>query len=150
MIKKLSKSIREYKTTALLTPLYMIGEVAMEVLIPTLMALIIDNGVYNSDISYIVKLSILIVVAAILSMAFGIMGAKKYKQTEFDFIMGDASAGEKARALKSQLNSIKISDYSLENVDEFMAEAFTSHEIGTVHTEYEKRVMDIIIKYFKK
>lgn len=75
---------------------------------------------------------------------------KEYKQTEFDFIMGDASAGEKARALKSQLNRIKISDYSLENVDEFMAEAFTSHEIGTVHTEYEKRVMDIIIKYFGK
>ena len=75
---------------------------------------------------------------------------KEYKQTEFDFIMGDASAGEKARALKSQLDSVKISDYSLENVDEFMAEAFTSHEIGTVHTEYEKRVMDIIIKYFGK
>lgn len=75
---------------------------------------------------------------------------KEYKQTEFDFIMGDVSAGEKARALKTQLDSIKISDYSLENVDEFMAEAFTSHEIGTVHTEYEKRVMDIIIKYFGK
>lgn len=75
---------------------------------------------------------------------------KEYKQTEFNFIMGDVSAGEKARALKSQLDSIKISDYSLENVDEFMAEAFTSHEIGAVHTEYEKRVMDIIIKYFGK
>jgi hypothetical protein len=75
---------------------------------------------------------------------------REYKKTEFDFIMGDASAGEKARALKSQIDSIKISDYSLENVDEFMAEAFTSHEIGTVHTEYEKRVMDIIIKYFGK
>ena len=75
---------------------------------------------------------------------------KEYKQAEFDFIMGDVSAGEKARALKSQLDSVKISDYSLGNVDEFMAEAFTSHEIGTVHTEYEKRVMDIIIKYFRK
>jgi hypothetical protein len=75
---------------------------------------------------------------------------REYKQTEFDFIMGDVSAGEKARELKSQLDSIKISDYSLENVDEFMAEAFTSHEIGIVHTEYEKRVMDIIIKYFGK
>ena len=75
---------------------------------------------------------------------------REYKQAEFDFIMGDVSAGEKAKALKSQLNSIKISDYSLENVDEFMAEAFTSHEIGIVHTEYEKRAMDIVIKYFGK
>ena len=72
MIKKLAKSIREYKTSALLTPLYMIGEVAMEVLIPTLMALIIDNGVYQNDVSYIVKLSIMIVFAAIFSMLFGI------------------------------------------------------------------------------
>lgn len=75
---------------------------------------------------------------------------REYKQAEFDFIMGDVSAGEKARALKAQLDTIKISDYSLENVDEFMAEAFTSHEIGTIHAEYEKRVMDIIIKYFRK
>ena len=108
MIKKLSKSIREYKTTALLTPLYMIGEVAMEVLIPTLMALIIDNGVYNSDISYIVKLSILIVVAAILSMAFGIMGAKSGSKASCGF----------AKNLRHDLFH-HIQDFSFKNIDSF-------------------------------
>lgn len=108
MIKKLSKSIREYKTTALLTPLYMIGEVAMEVLIPTLMALIIDNGVYNSDISYIVKLSILIVVAAILSMAFGVMGAKSGSKASCGF----------AKNLRHDLFH-HIQDFSFKNIDSF-------------------------------
>ena len=108
MIKKLSKSIREYKTTALLTPLYMIGEVAMEVLIPTLMALIIDDGVYNSDISYIVKLSILIVVAAILSMAFGIMGAKSGSKASCGF----------AKNLRHDLFH-HIQDFSFKNIDSF-------------------------------
>ena len=108
MIKKLSKSIREYKTNALLTPLYMIGEVAMEVLIPTLMALIIDNGVYNSDISYIVKLSILIVVAAILSMAFGIMGAKSGSKASCGF----------AKNLRHDLFH-HIQDFSFKNIDSF-------------------------------
>ena len=75
---------------------------------------------------------------------------RELKQTELDVLMGDVSQFEKAKKLTVQLKEIKISDYSLENVDEFMAEAFTSHEIGTVHTEYEKRVMDIIIKYFGK
>ena len=75
---------------------------------------------------------------------------REFNQADLDYIMGDGSAGEKARAIKAHLDSIKISDYSLGNVDEFMAEAFTSHEIGTVHTEYEKRVMDIIIKFFGK
>ena len=75
MFRRLARSIREYRTSALLTPLYMIGEVAMEVLIPTLMALIIDRGVYMNDTAYIVKMSVLIVLAAMLSMMFGILGA---------------------------------------------------------------------------
>ena len=75
MIKLLSKSIREYKKPALLTPVLMIGEVAMEVLIPMLMALIIDNGVYAGDMDYIVRMSILIVISAVLSLSFGVAGA---------------------------------------------------------------------------
>ena len=66
MIRQLSKSVREYKVPALITPLLMVGEVAMEVLIPMLMALIIDNGVYAGDMDYIVRMSLLIVLAAVL------------------------------------------------------------------------------------
>ena len=108
MIKKLAKSIREYKTSALLTPLYMIGEVAMEVLIPTLMALIIDNGVYQNDVSYIVKLSIMIVFAAIFSMLFGIMGAYSGSKASCGF----------AKNLRHDL-FFHIQDFSFKNIDSF-------------------------------
>ena len=60
MIRQIAKSIREYRRPAILTPFLMVGEVAMEVLIPMLMALIIDEGVYKGDMDYIVKMSILI------------------------------------------------------------------------------------------
>ena len=75
MLKLLSKSIREYIVPTVITPLLMIGEVAMEVLIPMLMALIIDNGVYAGDMDYIVRMSVLIVLAALLSLSFGVGGA---------------------------------------------------------------------------
>lgn len=55
MIGILLKRVRQYKKYAFITPLFMIGEVAMEVLIPTLMALIIDNGVAYNDMDYIVR-----------------------------------------------------------------------------------------------
>ena len=52
MLRTLSRSIREYKWKALLSPICMVGEVAMEVLIPTLMAGLIDNGIKSADIEF--------------------------------------------------------------------------------------------------
>lgn len=108
MIKKLAKCIREYKAAALLTPLYMIGEVAMEVLIPTLMAMIIDNGVYKNDINYIIVLSVLIVASAILSMAFGVLGARSGAKASCGF----------AKNLRHDLFH-HIQDFSFKNIDSF-------------------------------
>ena len=68
MVRILLKRVREYKKYAFITPLFMVGEVAMEVLIPTLMALIIDNGVAYNDMPYIIRVSIMLVVAAMLSL----------------------------------------------------------------------------------
>ena len=47
MIKKLAKSIREYKLSSILTPIFVAGEVILEVLIPLLMADLVDKGVYG-------------------------------------------------------------------------------------------------------
>ena len=55
MIRQLSRSIREYKMYAILAPLMMVGEVAMEVLIPTLMAGFMDSGVKTSDMSFVLR-----------------------------------------------------------------------------------------------
>ena len=51
MIKKLTKSIREYKKDAILTPIFVAVEVILEVIIPLLMANLIDDGVYNGDMN---------------------------------------------------------------------------------------------------
>lgn len=72
MIKKLAKSIREYKKDTILTPVYMIGEVFMEMLIPFLLGKLIDNGIVGKDLKLLIMLGAGLVVAAIFSLFFGI------------------------------------------------------------------------------
>ena len=108
MIRQLSKSVREYKVPALITPLLMVGEVAMKVLIPMLMALIIDNGVYAGDMDYIVRMSLLIVLAAVLSLTFGVAGA---------FTAAKASSGF-AKNLRHDI-FYHLQDFSFRNIDSF-------------------------------
>ena len=75
MIKRLARCIREYKWPALLSPLCMIGEVAMEVLIPLVMADLYDYGVVLQDMSVVVTKSIQLVLCALLSLCFGVASA---------------------------------------------------------------------------
>ena len=70
------------------------------------------------------------------------------KKYELGYIMGDASAAEKYMEAKKVLTSMKISDYSLANADEFMAECFTQHEIGIGENKYAEEVVKVIKEYF--
>ena len=63
-------------------------------------------------------------------------------QEEFDKIR------EELAEINKKLQNKKISNYSLINSDEFMAEAFTESQIGEYQTEYSKRVMEVLDKYF--
>ena len=72
MIKKLMASIREYKKESLLTPLF----VTLEVLIPFFMAGIIDIGLANADMPYTIRMGIILVVAAALSLICGALSGK--------------------------------------------------------------------------
>ena len=67
MNRKLFKSIREYKKESVLAPFFVILEVLMEVLIPLLMANIIDIGIQDGNLPYIIKMGVLLVVMAMLS-----------------------------------------------------------------------------------
>ena len=71
MIKRLARCIREYKWPALLSPLSMVGEVAMEVLIPLVMANLYDYGIVQQNMTVVVTKSIQLVICALLSMTFG-------------------------------------------------------------------------------
>ena len=65
------ESIREYKKASILTPIFVTVEVIMEVLIPFVMASLIDKGIEAGSMSVIWKYGILILVLAIISLAFG-------------------------------------------------------------------------------
>ena len=75
MIRRLARCIREYKWAALLSPLSMVGEVAMEVLIPLVMADLYDYGVVMQDMTVVITKSIQLVVCALASLSFGVASA---------------------------------------------------------------------------
>ena len=109
MIKKLFPCIKGYEKYTLLTPLVMIGEVGMEVLIPYVMALIVDNGIQgDGGTAYTVKMGILMVFMACVSLAFGSLGA---------YLGAKASMGF-AKNVRSTLFN-KVQDFSFKNVDKF-------------------------------
>lgn len=71
LVKKLMESIREYKKASILTPIFVTVEVVMEVLIPFVMASLIDKGIEAGSMSVIWKYGILLLVLAMISLAFG-------------------------------------------------------------------------------
>ena len=76
MIRTLAKSIREYKVASIITPIFMIGEVILEVLIPYLMADLIDNGIDKGDMDYIWKLGLVLAATALASLTFAALAGK--------------------------------------------------------------------------
>ena len=71
MIKRLARCVREYKWPAILSPVCMIGEVAMEVLIPLVMAKLYDYGIVMQDMTVVVQQSLLLMLCAVTSLCFG-------------------------------------------------------------------------------
>ncbi len=108
MIKKLASYVKEYKKASILTPIFVILEVVMEVIIPLLMSKIIDVGIPNSDIKYILEVGILLTISAIMSLAFGMLSGR---------FAAKASSGF-AKNLRQGM-FYKIQDYSFENIDKF-------------------------------
>ena len=108
MLKTLGKSVREYKKPALLTPLLVTLEVVMEVVIPLLMANLIDKGIYAGQMNEILKIGVMLVLASLLSLAFGILSG---------ITASKASAGF-AKNLRKDLY-YKIQDFSFTNIDKF-------------------------------
>ncbi len=108
MIKRLSACIREYKRDTILSPIYVTLEVVMDVLIPLLMAKLIDNGVDKGDLSYIVKMGLILVVCCIVSLTFGALSGRS---------AAIASAGF-GKNLRHDLYH-HVQDFSFTNIDNF-------------------------------
>ena len=75
MIRRLARCIREYKWAALLSPLCMVGEVTMEVIIPLVMADLYDYGVVMQDMGVVAVKSAQLILLAVLSLSFGVASA---------------------------------------------------------------------------
>ena len=108
MFKLIKKSLREYYKQSILTPIFIILEVLLEVLIPLQMARIIDIGIKNSNMNYILKEGIILVLIAMCSLLFGIL-AGNYASI--------ASAGFSKNIRKDIF--YKIQEFSFKNIDKF-------------------------------
>ncbi len=108
MIKTLAGYIREYKAPSILTPIMMIGEVVMEMFIPFLMAKIIDIGLANQDLPYIMRIGFIMLFVALLGLLFGLIAAK---------FAAKASAGL-AKNLRQGMFD-RIQTFSFANIDRF-------------------------------
>lgn len=108
MIKKLVSYIKEFKKATIVTPIFVIGEVAMEVIIPLLMSKIIDNGVGKGNIQYVCIVGAIMIIAAFASLSFGALAGK---------YAAKASAGF-ARNLRKGMY-YNIQDFSFSNIDKY-------------------------------
>ena len=76
MIKKLLSSVREYKKDTILAPVYVTFESILEIVIPTLMAYLIDNGISKNNMSYVLWMGLVLAAAAMLSLLTGFLAGR--------------------------------------------------------------------------
>lgn len=108
MVRKLLRSVREYKTSSLLAPLFVTCEVILEVIIPMLMANLIDFGIEAGNMQYILKMGLALIICCIVSFTFGALSGK---------YAAVASAGF-AKNLREDMYN-KVQEYSFSNIDKF-------------------------------
>ncbi len=119
MLKKLSQNIKGYYKASILSPILIMGEVLMEVIIPTLLALLIDNGIDGNngegDLRYIFYIGIAIAVCCVISLLFG-AAAGRYAAI--------AATGF-AKNLRKSLFT-RISHFSFKNIDKFSSSSLVT------------------------
>ncbi|RBR28343.1 ABC transporter ATP-binding protein [Enterococcus cecorum] len=108
MYKTLAKSMRQYIKPSIFTMIFLAGEVFAEMMIPYLMAKVLDRGFETKDIQYIIQIGLLMAVIALISMTCGILGGK---------FSSDASAGFAANLREDIYRNIQR--FSFQNIDRF-------------------------------
>ena len=108
-LKKLLVGLeKRFKVSAFVAPVLIMGEVLLEVLIPLIMARIIDVGITNHDVGFVVKYGLIMILAALASLGFGVFAGKYAAVASVGF----------ARNIRRRL-FYKIQDFSFGNVDKF-------------------------------
>lgn len=129
MIKRLLLSVREYKKASILAPLYVTLEVVMEVIIPLLMANLIDFGIDEGNMNYIMKMGLTLVLSCIISLAFGALSGRS---------AAIASAGY-AKNLRQDMY-YNVQNFSFSNIDKFSTSSIVTRlttDVTNVQNAYQ-------------
>ena len=108
MIKRFAQCLREYKWTALVSPVCMIGEVAMEVTIPLVMADLYDYGIAVGNMTVVWQKALQLLICAVVSLMFGVLSANYASKAATGF----------ARNLRHDMY-YRVQDFSFSNIDKF-------------------------------
>ena len=129
MIKTLTKSIREYKKDSLLAPVFMIGEVLMEVLIPFYMAKLINNGIQAQNMRYVLNMGLLLTLLCIISLACGILSGK----------YASSAASGFSKNLRQDMY-YNIQNFSFTNIDKFSTSSIITRlttDVTNIQNSYQ-------------
>jgi ATP-binding cassette subfamily B protein len=129
MIRRLIGCVRQYKKDSILTPVFVSLEVIMEVIIPLLMAKLIDNGINKGNMDYIVKIGIVLILLCIVSLSFGALSGKYAAR---------ASAGF-AQNLRHDM-FYNVQDFSFSNIDKFSTASIVTRlttDVTNVQNAYQ-------------
>ena len=129
MLKKLLQHVGEYKKDTIITPILVILEVVMEIVIPLFMAKIVDVGLANGDMNYVVKVGIAMLVAAFLALYFGIAAGKTAAK---------ASTGSSKNLRKAMYDQIQT--FSFSNIDKFSTSGLVTRlttDVTNVQNAYQ-------------
>lgn len=129
MIKTLAKSIGEYKKDALLTPFFVTLEVILDIIIPVLMAMIIDQGISAKNQSSIVTIGIALIACALLALVFGMLSGR------YGAI---ASAGFAKNLRKKMFGNIQ--EFSFANIDRFSTSSLVTRlttDVSNVQNSFQ-------------
>ena len=131
-MKKLLPLMKKYIVFAILSPILMILEVLGDVIIPYLMSKIVDIGIVNNDIDYIVKTGVIMIVAALLAMIFGVLSS-----------FFGASAGYGFAAEVRQKVFEKIQSFSFTNLDSFTVSSLITRLTNDCNTVGQVTMMSL-------
>ena len=129
MLKTILKEVKEYKNASLVTPFFMVLEVAMEMMIPLLMASIIDKGVELGDMNHVYKTGAVMIVVAVIGLLAGMAGGR---------FGAKASTGFARNLREAVFNHIQT--FSFANIDKFSTAGLVTRmttDITNIQNSYQ-------------
>lgn len=129
MIKRLSKSIKQYKKESILSPLMVTGEVVLDMVMPYLMALILDKGISQGDMAYTLKAGAALFICALTALLFGALSGK---------FAATASSGF-AKNVRQEMY-YNIQNFSFSNIDKFSTSSLVTRlttDVTNVQNSYQ-------------